>query len=67
METIIVHPKNPKQSAAVEAVLKALNVAFKKGKSPYDPAFVAKIEKSKADVKAGKTTKIKPADIWSLD
>jgi len=67
METLIVQPKNQKQLETVEAILKALDVTFKKGESSkYDPAFVNKIEKSKAEVKAGNTTKIKPADIWNL-
>lgn len=67
METLIVHPKNQKQLATVEAILKALDIAFKKEEeSQYNPDFVTKIEKSRAEVKAGKTTKIKPADIWNL-
>ena len=67
METLIVHPKNQKQLATVEAILKALDVAFKKEEeNQYNPDFVAKIEKSRSEVKAGNTTKIKPADIWNL-
>ncbi len=66
METLIVHPKNQKQLAAIEAVLKALNVTFIKEENYYDPEFVAKIEKSKAEAKAGKVIVIKPADIWNL-
>lgn len=67
METIVVHPKNQKQLAAVEAVLKALNVTFKKeGERLYNPEFIAKMKQSDQDVKAGRTTKIEPADIWNL-
>ena len=65
METLIVNPKNQKQLDAVEAVLKALHVSFKK-EQPYNSEFVTKIEKSKAEARAGKTTKIKPSDIWNL-
>ena len=65
METLIVNPKNQKQLDAVEAVLKALNVSFKKEET-YNPEFVEKIEKSRAEAKAGKTTTIKPSDIWNL-
>ncbi len=65
METLIVHPKNQKQLAAIEAVLKALDIAFKREDS-YNPDFEKKIEKSKAEVRDGKTTKVKPADIWNL-
>jgi nitrate reductase assembly molybdenum cofactor insertion protein NarJ len=54
METLIVHPKNQKQLAAVEAVLKALNVAFNKKESPYNPDFVAAIKKSQEQAKNGK-------------
>ncbi|MCZ4222806.1 DUF2683 family protein [Pedobacter rhodius] len=64
--TIIAHPKNKKQEAAIEAVLKALNVSFQKeDESPYDPEFVAKIKKSLAEVKKGNVTRIKdPSNIW---
>lgn len=64
MQTLIVQPKNRKELAAVKAALKALGVSFKKEEvGPYDPEFVAKIEKSKADVRAGKTTVVKPGDL----
>ena len=64
MQTLIVQPKNRKELAAVEAALKALAVSFKKEEvEPYDPEFVAKIERSKAEVSAGKTTKIKAEDL----
>lgn len=53
METLIVHPKNKKQLDAVEAVLKALNVAFKKEDSSYNPDFVIKIKKSQQQAKDG--------------
>lgn len=67
METLSVHPKNQKQFDAVVAVLNALEITFEKEeRSPYSPEFLAKIEKSKAEAKAGKTTTIKPADIWNL-
>lgn len=65
METLIVQPKNHKQLAAVEAVLKALNVAFKKEeKSPYNPAFVAKIKRGEQAAKNGKGVKINISDLW---
>lgn len=55
MVTLTVHPKNQKQLVAVEAVLKALEVDFKKeGKNPYDPEFVAKIKESQKQAKEGK-------------
>lgn len=63
MEILIVHPTTQKQLEAVEAVLKALDVAFQKEESPYDPEFVAKIEQSKKQVKEGKTTRVKKEDL----
>lgn len=54
METLIVHPKNQKQLVAIESVLKALNVAFKKSDSSYNPDFVNKIQKSREQAKEGK-------------
>ena len=64
--TIIAHPKNKKQEAAIEAVLKALNVSFKKEEeSPYNPEFVAKIKSRAASAERGNVTKIKdPKNIW---
>lgn len=41
--TIIAHPKNKKQAAAIEAVLKTLDVSFQKEEaSPDHPEFLAK-------------------------
>lgn len=55
METLIIHPKDQKQLDGVEAVLKALNVAFKKEeKSPYNPDFIARIKKSQEKARKGK-------------
>jgi hypothetical protein len=69
METLIVQPKNKEQLAALKAFMKALKVDFKiekSTKSSYSPEFVAKMKKSEEDIKAGRTTKIEPADIWNL-
>jgi len=69
METLIVQPKNKEQLAALKAIMKALKVDFKSEKStekPYSEEFVAKMKQSEEDVKAGRTTKIEPADIWNL-
>ncbi|GAC1311513.1 MAG: hypothetical protein NVSMB24_31150 [Mucilaginibacter sp.] len=53
METVIMHPENKEQLAALKAVAKAFKIAFKTDKnSPYDPEFVAKIlagEKAKSE------------------
>lgn len=67
METLIVHPKNQKQLEAVEAVLKALDVTFQKERrSQYNPDFIAKIEKSKQEVKEGKLTRVKKEDLQNF-
>jgi hypothetical protein len=64
--TIIAHPKNKKQEAAIEAVLKALNVSFQKDDgAPYNPEFVAEIKESLADVKKGNYTALDPSkSLW---
>ena len=62
METLIVHPDNKKQLAAVKAVLKALEVNFnpaelndrEKAVSLYGKEFVEKIERGEEDIKAGR-------------
>ncbi len=65
METLIVRPKNQKQLATVEAVLKALNVAFQKEeKSQYNSEFVAKILEGSKEIAEGKGTKIPLEDLW---
>lgn len=63
METLIVHPKNQKQLVAVEVVLKALDVDFKK-ESPYNHEFVVKIKKSESNFKEGKYITVKVEDLW---
>jgi hypothetical protein len=62
METILVYPKNPDKMKALKAFLKALKIDFEK--SPYNPDFVSKIKRSDEDIKAGRTSKITPDDIW---
>ncbi len=65
MENLIVRPKNQKQLATVEAVLKALNIAFQKEeKSGYNPEFVAKILEGSKEIAEGKGTKIPLEDLW---
>ncbi|TBO39892.1 DUF2683 family protein [Pedobacter kyonggii] len=64
METLIVQPKNKKQLLAVEAVLQALNVTFKKEKG-YSPEFINEIAKGEEDVKNGRLTRVKDVqNIW---
>lgn len=58
METLVLYPKSKEQLSAFKAMAKALKVDFATEKSPYDPAFVAKIKKSQQDFEAGKGTVI---------
>ena len=67
METLIIKPKNQKQLAAIKAFLKALDVSFRKGdEGSYNIDFVAKIERSKGEVKEGKVTRVKKEDLQSF-
>jgi hypothetical protein len=64
METLIARPSNKEQLNAIKAFMKALKVDYKIEKSPYDPEFVAKIEKSRQEIKEGKGVRIKVEDLW---
>ena len=62
METLIVHATSKEELKVVKDIMKALRVKYEE--SPYKAEFVAKIAKGKADVKAGRTTKISLDEIW---
>jgi hypothetical protein len=65
METIIVHPKNRKQLATIEAILKALDVSFKKQEDIYNPEFVAGVLENYKKAKEGEVITIKDSkNIW---
>ncbi len=64
METLIVHPDNKEQLAALKAFLKAFKIAFEEGKSTYDPEFVAMIKQGDEDIKAGKGVKVDIDNLW---
>jgi hypothetical protein len=65
METVIMHPSSKEQLSALKAFAKALKVDFETSKSPYNPAFVAKIKESKRQAEQGKFTTLDPAkSIW---
>ena len=44
--------------------MKALKIPFEEEASPYNPKFVAKINKSREDFEAGNFTAIKIEDMW---
>jgi hypothetical protein len=66
METLIVKPKSKEQLTALKAIMKVLKVDFISEKNAGNPEFTAKMKQSEEDIKAGRTTKIEPADIWNL-
>jgi len=44
--------------------MKVLKVDFTTEKSPYNPAFLAKVEKAEEQIKSGKYRKITPSEVW---
>lgn len=66
METVLIHPKNKEQLAAIKAFAKALKMEFetKSEEVPYNPEFVRKIQQGREDVKNGKGIKIALEDLW---
>lgn len=67
MSTLLIHTQDESQLKATKAFLKALKIPFEKindGQNPYDPEFVAKIEKSMQQANEGKVVKIDLDDIW---
>ncbi len=62
METLIVHPENKEQLIA----MKVMKIKFQKEDKPYSQAFINKMRQAEDDIKAGRTTKIQPTDIWNL-
>lgn len=70
METLIIQPKDRKQLSAVKAILKALDVAFEKGKDD-ETVYLGKssankkaLNKSIKQAENGDTVKIAVADLW---
>jgi hypothetical protein len=64
-QNIIVHPSNEQEMSIIKAFFEALKIKFEVAKdSPYDPEFVAKVEKSRKQAAEGKTVKIDLDDIW---
>ena len=62
MQTLIVHTATKEELTIVKGIMKALKLKYEE--SNYNIEFVNKIQKGKADVKAGKTTKISLDEIW---
>ena len=66
MSTFIVTAETPLQERALKALLKALEMPYKaqKEERPYNPEFVAKIERAEKQISEGKYTVIDTADLW---
>lgn len=64
METLIVHPENKEQLAALKSFMKAFKISFEEGKSPYDPEFVEMIQQGEQDLKEGKGIKVDIDNLW---
>lgn len=63
-DIIIAHPGSDDKFEALKAFMKALKIKFEISKNnPYNPEFVAKIEKSKQEFKEGKYTRVKKENL----
>lgn len=54
METLIVHPKNKEQLAAIKAFVKALKIEFTTKKDNYNEDFVKEVLEGVEERKSGK-------------
>lgn len=62
--TFIIYPETTEQENALKAFIKALKMKFEVAKEkPYDPDFVAKIERSRKDYKEGKFDRVEKEDL----
>jgi hypothetical protein len=62
---LIAHPNNDNELTVIKAFFEALKIKFEVAEeSPYNPEFVAKIQKSRKQAAEGKTVKIALDDIW---
>ena len=69
MKTLIIHTEDDKIQI-IKDFLNSIKVKFEtkttsnEEESTYDPQFVAKIERSRQQLKEGKVTRIKIEDLW---
>jgi hypothetical protein len=62
---LIAHPSNENELSIIKAFFEALKIKFEVAEeSPYNPDFVAKIQKSRKQAIEGKTVKLALDDIW---
>jgi len=63
----IIHPATSEQVNALKAFVKALKIKFEIAKeTPYDPEFVAKIERGREDYRKGKGIEITMDELKAL-
>lgn len=64
---IIAHPSDAKEMKVIKAFFEALKIKFEIAQdSPYDPEFVAKIQKGREDYKNGKGVEISMEELNAL-
>jgi len=63
METLIVHPENKKQLAALKSFMKAFKISFEEQGAGYNPEFVAKIHEGLEQIKKGETSVVNIDDL----
>jgi hypothetical protein len=61
--TFIIHTNSPEQESALKAFVKALKMKLEVTEKPYNPKFIAKIEKSKKQVQEGKVTRVEKENL----
>ena len=62
---LIAHPSNENELSIIKDFFQALKIKFEVAEeSPYNPEFVAKIQKSRKQAIEGKTVKLALDDIW---
>ena len=62
--TFIIYPETVEQEDALKAFVKALKMKFEVAKEkPYDPEFVAKIERSRKEYQEGKYTRVEKEEL----
>ena len=63
METLIVHPENKKQLAALKSFMKAFKISFEEQSGKYNPEFVAKVQNGLEQIKRGETRVVNIDDL----
>lgn len=65
METLRVHPNNEEELKALKTLLKVMKINFEKEEqSPYNPEFVAKIQRGEKAMKEGKGLTVDVNNLW---